>query len=332
MRTESSTFLVWFERLPPPHYAQLLDGAAEIAGSPGTVPEDPFAAVADADAIIASSRLRYDAELMDRAPRLRVISRTGMGLDNISIADATARRIAVCNVPGGPTVSTAEHTLALILAVTKRLKQSQQALREGGQDYFNDYDGIELCGLALGLVGLGQIGSRVAAFGRALGMRVLAFDPYVDSRCAAEQGVELVHTLEALLAVCDVVSLHAPLTPETYQLMDASRLALMKPGAVLVNTARGRLVDERALLDALEQGHLGGAGLDVFDPEPPDPVSTLLSREDVVATPHIAGATRASKDRLWRTAITQALQVLRGERPLHLVNVEVWVQDDRAPS
>lgn len=332
MRPDSSPFGVWFERMPPPDYARLLEGLAEIVGSASTSSDDPFTAVAEADAIIASSRLRYDADLMDRAPRLRVISRTGMGLDNISLEAATARKIAVCNVPNGPTISTAEHAFALVMATAKRLKHCEQALRAGHHDYFSDYDGIELHGLSLGLVGLGQIGGRVAGFALALGMHVLAFDPFIESDRAAVLGVELTPTLESLLEASDIVSLHAPLTHETHRLIDAGRLAQMKPGAILINTARGSLVDEQALLDALEHGQLAGAGLDVFDPEPPEVTNKLLWRDDVIATPHVAGATGASKDRLWRDAITQALQVLRGERPPYLVNAEIWATEELAPS
>lgn len=291
---------------------------------------DPLTDIAEAQAIVASSRLRYDGELMDRAPALRVISRTGVGLDNVSIGDASERGIAVCHVPDGPTISTAEHTVTLLLAVAKQLARTTQALRDGRGDFFNDYQGVELYGLCLGLIGLGQIGRRMATFGSALGMRVAAFDPFIDPSAAETLGVELEPDLEALLAAADVVSLHAPLTNDTYHLIDAARLAQMKPGAILVNTARGSLVDERALLDALGSGHLRGAGLDVFDPEPPHPANELLRRDDVVATPHIAGATGASKDRLWRMAIAQALQVLRGEKPPNLVNPEIWPEADRA--
>jgi D-3-phosphoglycerate dehydrogenase len=173
-------------------------------------------------------------------------------------------------------------------------------------------------------VGLGQIGRRVAAFASTLGMRVAAFDPFVEPAAAQALGVELTSELHDLLAEADIVSLHAPLTPETARLINRERLSVMKRGSILINTARGGLVDESALLDALKSGHLRGAGLDVFDPEPPQPDNELLKRADVIATPHIAGATRASKDRLWRIAIGQALQVLRGERPSGLANPEMW--------
>jgi D-3-phosphoglycerate dehydrogenase len=277
-------------------------------------------AVVDAQAIVASARVRYDAELMDRAPGLRVIARTGIGLDNIAVEEATVRGIAICNVPDGPTTSTAEHTIALMLAVAKQLAPAGRALRDGRGDFFNDYKGVELSGLVLGLVGFGQIGTRVGAIAKALDMRVVAFDPFVDPAVTLALGVDRAPDLETLLATADIVSLHAPLTDATDRMIDETRLAQMKPGSILVNAARGGLMDERAVLEALERGHLRGVGLDVFEHEPPDPKNELLWREDVVATPHIAGATEASKDRLWRGAIAQALQTLRGERPPHLVN------------
>jgi len=302
--SEQTPFRFWFERRPPERYAQLLEGAAVIVGDNSGSNGGPEA-IAEAQAVVASARVRYDAELMDRVPGLRVISRTGIGVDNIALDAATSRGIAVCNVPDGPTVSTAEHAVTLLMAAAKQIPAAAQSLRDGHGDLFNDYQGIELDGLTLGLVGLGQIGRRVARICGAVAESVPA---------------ELVEDLESLLRRADVVSLHAPLTEQTSRMIDRERLALMKPGAILVNTARGGLVEEDALLEALDSGHIRGAGLDVFDPEPPQPDNPLLHRPDVIATPHIAGATLASKDRLWRIAITQALQVLRGETPPNLVN------------
>ena len=318
-----SAFRIWCERDLPAAYAGLLDGSAVLVGS-GASEAHAHGSIADAQAIIASSRVRYDAELMDAIPSLQVISRTGIGLDNVSLPEASGRGIAVCHVPGGPTISTAEHAISLLLAVAKALPRTTEAMRSGRGDHFNDYTGVELNGLRLGIVGLGQIGRRVAVVARALEMEVAAYDPFVDPEVARSVGAELEPDLGLLLAGADAVSLHVPLTENTRGLLDAKRIAQMKQGAILVNTARGGLVDEGALLAALEGGHLRGAGLDVFDPEPPESTNPLLRRSDVIATPHIAGATGASRDRLWRAAIAQALQVLRGERPAGLANPEVW--------
>lgn len=320
-------FRIWFELTLPPEYEHLLDNAAVAIGTAGATPATPLVALPDAQAIIASAWIRYDGTLMDQAPGLRVIARMGIGYDNISIPDATARGILVCNVPEAPTISTSELAIALIFAVVKQIKRGDRDLRRGGQtDFFSNYTGRELYGLRLGLIGVGRIGSRVAQAARALGMSVVGFSPSLSDARAAELGLERAPTTEALLRSADIISLHAPITPATRHLINAEALAHMKPGAYLINTARGGLVDEAALLAALESGHLHGAGLDVFDPEPPRPDNPLLNRDDVIATPHIAGATRASKDRLWSGAISQALQALRGERPPHLVNPEVWSQ------
>ena len=318
-------YRIWCERELPPKCAYLVDGVAVAVSPAGAAPESALSTVTGAQAVIASSRVRYDRAFMDRFPTVRVIARTGIGLDNISIPDATARHVAVCYTPDAPTISTSEHTVALILAAAKHLKRCDRDLRRGQKnDYFTDYRGIEVYGLQLGLVGLGRIGRRVAKIALALGMTVKAHDPAVLDELARGLGVELAPSLEDVLRSADIVSLHIPLTDETRNILNPERLALMKPGSYLVNAARGGLVDQAALLAALESGHLHGAGLDVFPHEPPDPKSPLLQRDDVIATPHIAGATQASKDRLWSTAISQVLQVLRGERPPHLANPEVW--------
>ena len=318
-------YRIWCERRLPATYTHLLEGAAEVVGSGQDDPAEPLAALPRAQAIIAGARIRYDGALMDQAPELEVISRTGIGYDNILVPAATQRGIAVCNAPEAPTLSTAEHTLTLMLAVAKEIKRNDRDLRHGEvSDFFNANKGLEMAGLQLGLVGLGRIGSRVARFARALDMQVLALDPYLADGEMAALGVERAADLAEILSRADIVSLHAPLSAETRHLINAEHLAQMKPGAILINAARGGLVHEQALLAALERGHLHGAGLDAFDPEPPHPDNPLLHRDDVIATPHIAPATLAGKERLWSMAMAQALQVLRGERPPHLVDPDVW--------
>jgi D-3-phosphoglycerate dehydrogenase len=318
-------YRIWLERPLPPRHEHLIAGVATVAGVSTATPAAPFEALPGSHAVIAGGRLRYDAAMMDLVPTLRVICRSGIGYDNVAVAEATARGIAVCNAPEAPTISTAEHAIALLMAVARDFKRTEAAARRGSQvDYFGDYRGLELFGLRLGLVGLGRIGSRVARVARALEMAVAAFDPWVTPAHAAELGIELVPTLEELLASADVVSLHLPLTLETHHLIDAERLARMKRGVILINTARGGLVDEKALLAALESGHVRGAGLDVFESEPPAPDHPLLHRDDVAFTPHVAAGTAASKDRLWVAALRQAVMVLQGERPPHLVNPEAW--------
>jgi D-3-phosphoglycerate dehydrogenase len=326
MLSEVDMFKVWCERPLPSQYAFLLDGVATAVG-PGSTTDNQQSldGLSDAHAVIASSKLLYDGALMDRAPKLRVISRTGIGVDRISIPDATARGIAVCNTPDGPTVSTAEFAITLLLAVTKDVPAVLRAFgTDPGGDHFASYQGLEVHGLLLGVIGVGRIGSSVARMALALGMRVVGYDPVLSPERAAALGIAHAATLEDLLERADIVSLHLPLTAETRHLMNAERLARLKRGAILINTARGGLIDEAALLAVVSSGHLYGVGLDVLEHEPARPDDPLLHCPRITVTPHIAAATGASKERLWRVAIAQALQVLRGERPPHLVNPEVW--------
>jgi len=311
-------FRLWFERGLPPELGHEIEGRA-MALAPGPA-GDPLATAGDADGIVASSLLDYGADAFDRAPRLRVIARTGIGIDRIDVPEATRRGIVVCNAPDGPTLSTAEHTIALLLAVTKRLKPAESRLRAGFADSFAAHDAIELQGRTIGLVGFGRIGRRVAALARGIGMEPVAFDPVAE---IPPDEAASAASLEDLLGSSDVVSLHLPLSPGTRHLIDRTALEAMRPGAFLLNAARGGLIDHDALLEALERGRLGGAGLDVTEPEPLPPDHPLLARDDVVVTPHVAAATREGKRRLTVTAIREALAVLEGEGPRHPVNPEV---------
>jgi phosphoglycerate dehydrogenase-like enzyme len=268
-----------------------------------------------------ASTLVYGVEVMDRARRLLVIARTGIGYDKVDVGAATDRGIAVCNTPEAPTVSTAEHALALILAAAKGLERAAAALRAGEGDYYNRHRATELEGKTLGLVGFGRIARRLARMAAALGMEVVAYDPLIEDD---QFFVRRAGTLDDLMAESHVVSLHVPLTPGTRHLIDASRLANLRPGSILVNTARGEVVDQDALLAALDSGRLAAAGLDVTEPEPLPPSHPLLSHPAVVVTPHVASATEEGRTRIFRTALDQAVKVLQGRRPEHLVNPEVW--------
>jgi D-3-phosphoglycerate dehydrogenase len=246
----------------------------------------------------------------------------GIGYDRVDIAAATAAGVAVCNTPDGPTLSTAEFAITLMMAVARNLKQiAYNGAKPRPQ---TSYQAIELYGKQLGLVGLGRIGTHVARIAKAMGMPVVAYDPYITPEKAAETGVELADSLEMLLGASDIVSLHLPLTDENRKLMNAERFAQMKRGAIFINTARGGHVDEAALLAALDSGHLFGAGLDVTDPEPPESTNPLLFRENVIITPHIASGTFEGRDRMFEMAFDQILQVFRGEHPPYLINPEVW--------
>ncbi|HEU4702835.1 MAG TPA: C-terminal binding protein [Conexibacter sp.] len=260
---------------------------------------------------------RIDAPLIAQLERCRVIVRCGVGYDKVDVPAARAAGIEVAYVPDSAVEDVADHTLALILACARRLTLADRTVREGQwltPDAFGPMH--RLGSRTLGLFGLGRIASAVARRAQAFGMTVLAHDPFVEQ--ATVPDVRLVDE-EALLASADVVSLHVPLSPATQGLIDSRRLSLFKPGAILVNTSRGGLVDEAALLEALSAGRLAGAGLDVFEHQPLDPSSPLLSRSDVVVTPHCAAYSVESLGDLRRRAIDEAIRVLEGAPPLHPV-------------
>jgi phosphoglycerate dehydrogenase-like enzyme len=319
---------VWFERPVLPELAPRVAARCTILG-PATA-DDPYTGVGPAVAAVVGAA-PFGEAAMDRAPDMVVIARTGIGYDAIDVAAATLRGIAVCNTPDGPTISTAEHAVTLMLLVAKNVKTAEAALRTGtSSGYYSRHEGIELDGKVLGLVGFGRIARHVARIGAGLGMRVTTFDPYLPVS-AVPAGIDRAETLDELLRAVDVVSVHVPLTDESRGLFGAAQFAAMKPGAVFINTARGGLVDQEALLDALEDGHLFGAGLDVTSPEPLPADHPLLTRDDVVVTPHVASATADGKARIFRVAFEQAMAVVEGRRPEHLVNPEVWERIASAP-
>lgn len=313
---------VWFEREILPDLVESVVAQASILGPAGATPDDPYRALPTAMGIVASTH-RYDAALMDMAPRLRVISRTGIGYEKVDIAAATARGVAICNTPDAPTVSTAEHTVTLLMMVAKNVKRSEAELRGGGTDFYARHVGIELDGLTIGLLGFGRIARKVATIVGGLNMKVAAYDPFIDV-AAFPPLVTRCMTIEDLLARSDVVSIHIPLTDDSAGMFDSAIIGAMKPGSILINTARGGIVDAKALQAALDSGHLYGAGLDVTDPEPLPPGHPLLDRSDVVVTPHVGAGTANAKRRIFGSAFRQVMQVLNGQRPSHLINPEVW--------
>ena len=294
--------VLFFDGGIPDHFRDLIEGRAIAVG-----PDD--ADLALADGAIAGGKRAYDASVFTSCPRLRVVSRTGVGYDNLNLADFAAAGVVACYAPQAPTVSTAEHTIALMLAITKHMP-ALQARAAAGLPGAMTTESLELDGATLGLVGLGRIATRVAIAAQGLGMIVVASDPYIEE--SPVPGVGLL-ALDAMLPLADVVSLHAPALPSTERLINADTLAQMKPGSYLVNCARGVLVDQDALLDALDRGHLAGAGLDVTVPVPLPAGHSLLGREDVIVTPHVASGTGAGRRRLYEHAIDNALAALRGE-------------------
>lgn len=293
----------WAVKYPPPGEANILS------------PTELREALVGVDAVVAGSET-YEGELFDQFPQLKVVARVGVGYDSVDVPAATARGVAVTTAPGTNHESVAEHTFALLLAFTRLIPLRNQVIHGGG---WPRHYSRPLRGQTLGLAGLGRIGKAVAVRAVAFGMNVIAFDPLpVDLT-----GIERV-TWDRLLAESDFLSLHLPLTPTTRHVINSEAFARMKPGAVLVNTSRGGLVNEVALVAALRSGHLGGALLDVLDPEPPLAAHPLLGMPNVLLTPHAAGVDLKSLGDMARSAAESIVSIFRGDWPAEkVVNPEV---------
>ena len=310
---------VWTEvELHPSVVAQLTEVAEVISG--GTQATLPSVDIA----IIGASKV--NGAFLDHAgPQLKLVARHGIGYNDVDVPAATARGVLATNTPDGTTEPTAEHTVALLLAAAKWIVKGDLYLRNNRPYTRSTLRGVEVRDLTLGIVGFGRIGRRVAEIcGLGLRMRVVVFDPYLPVGSAAPSYVELVGDLDTLLTQADFLTLHTPLTPETHHFIGARELHLLKPGSYVINASRGPVLDEAALIQALQEGHLAGAGLDVFDPEPPHPDNPLLQMENVVVTPHSAGNTVQGSIRTGQMLVEQVLHVLRGERPPDLLNPEAW--------
>lgn len=262
---------------------------------------------------------------MQAAPDLRVLGNHGIGTDPVDVAYASEIGLPIIFTPYGNVQSVAELALSQMLAIARRTHESDRAVRSGNYDYRYSRDFIELQGKTLAVIGFGRIGRRTAEVAKAaFGMRVVAYDPYLSATAIEAAGAEKGDDLGAVLAAADVVSLHLQLTPETRNILDKERLAQMKPGAMLVNTARGALVDPEALVEALQSGHLRGAAMDVFEVEPL-PVDHPFAKEDrLILSPHIGGATEECLERTAVQTAEQVVDVLEGRKPAHLVNPDVW--------
>ena len=267
------------------------------------------AAIESYDALVVRSQVQVDAALLEAGRRLRVVGRAGTGLDNVDAAAAARLGIAVVNAPGGNAVAAAELTLGLLLAVARHIPAADASTR-GGEWARARFAGTELRGKVLGIVGLGRIGLAVADRAAGFGMRLLGTDPHVAAEVAERHGIE-VTDLSGLVARADVVTFHVPLTAETTGLLDRSAIAALKPGAIVLNVARGGIVDEAALAEALREGRLGGAGIDVYEHEPPDG-SPLLEAPNVVLTPHIAASTAEAQVAVGIEVADRVLEVLDG--------------------
>lgn len=278
------------------------------------------------DAVVVRSATTIDADVIAAAPRLKVIARAGIGLDNVDVEAATRAGIIVCNAPQSNIVSAAEHTVAMLLALSRNIPQADAALR-GGRWERSRWSGTELHGKVLAVLGLGRIGVLVAQRCNAFGMRLRAYDPYVSADRAARMGVELVEDLDELLASADYVTIHLPRNAETVGLIGAERLRRMKPTARLVNVARGGIVDEGSLAEALAEGIIAGAALDVFATEPTTE-SPLFDLDRVVVTPHLGASTQEAQDKAGVQVAEAVRLALAGEFVPSAVNVQGGAIDD----
>jgi D-3-phosphoglycerate dehydrogenase len=265
----------------------------EVVYQPGLSPGALVEAIADAEGLVIRSGTKVTGDVIARAEHLRVIGRAGIGVDNVDVPAATARGIAVLNTPEGNNITTAEHAIALMVALARHIPQATASMK-AGQWEKNKFTGLELFNRTLGVVGIGNIGKIVAQRAQGLGMRVVAFDPHISPDTAAKLDVELV-SLDDLLRRADIITVHVPKTKETTGLLGSEAFEKVKPGVLVVNAARGGIVSEAALLSALESGQVGGAALDVFEKEPPDPKSPLVAHPNVICTPHLGASTEQAQ-------------------------------------
>ena len=266
----------------------------DVEKRPGLAPAELQAALKDCEGLIVRSETKVTADLLDAANSLRVIGRAGVGVDNIDVSAATIRGVVVMNAPDGNTITTAEHTIAMLIALARSIPQASSSLKSGRWDR-KKFVGVELQGKTLGIVGLGRIGRVVASRARAMGMMIVAFDPFIAPEQARDLEIELA-TLDEVYARADFLTVHTPLTPETRGLIDREAISKMKKGARIINCARGGLVDEDALYEALTSGDIAGAALDVFVQEPPAADHKLLQLDQVIVTPHLGASTKEAQE------------------------------------
>jgi len=269
----------------------------EVVYSPGLKPAELKEALKEADGIVIRSGTKLTADVLDGQTRLKVIARAGVGVDNVDLPTATRQGIIVSNTPDGNTLSTAEHTLAMMMAMCRNIGPASQSMKNGQWDR-KSFNGTQLAGKTIGVVGLGRIGVAVARRCRGLEMTVLGFDPFMSEERAAENGIELYRNVDEMLTKCDFVTVHTPLTPETKNLINAARLAAMKKGVRLINCARGGIINEEDLADAIESGHVAGAAVDVYTKEPPAADFRLSKLPQVLCTPHLAASTDEAQEQV----------------------------------
>ena len=304
-----------------PTCAEVLRAAGlEADHRPGIGASDLRLAIADADGLVVRSDTQVTEDILAAAPRLRVVGRAGAGVDNIDVDAASRRGIVVMNAPGENTISAAEHTLSMLLSMARRIPAADRSMRAGRWEHGTTFMGVELYGKTLGVLGVGKVGREVASRARAFGMEVVGFDPVLTPEVASRLGVQIL-PLPEVLARADFLTLHLPLTAETRHLIGREQMQRCRRGVRIINVARGGVVDEVALVEALESGQVAGAALDVFEHEPPSG-SPLLRLDSVVLTPHLGGSTREAQEKVAARIAEQIAAYLRDGTVANAVNVE----------
>lgn len=296
---------------------KVLEGKVELVILADTTIETIKKMVIDVEGIILRTNIKVTREIMEAAYSLKIISRTGAGVDNVEVAAATEKGILVCDTPGVNSNSVAEQTLAILLGLAKQLKIMDKAVSEGNWKIRSTGKAVDVDGKTLGLIGIGRIGSLVAYKCRQVfNMKVIAYDPFIKQT----EGIELYSSLDQVFQEADFISIHVPYVEQTHHLVNTKLLNLMKPDAYLINTSRGPLVDEKALIEVLEKGSIAGAGLDVFEKEPPSLDNPLLRLNNVILTPHSSALSRECEMKVHITAAQAVVDFLEGRQPKYIYN------------
>ncbi|MGD9896879.1 MAG: phosphoglycerate dehydrogenase [Candidatus Methylacidiphilaceae bacterium] len=318
----SATFTILIADSISPKGVELLSANPSVRVIEKTgLAEDQLVELAPScDAILVRSQTKITRRILEKAARLRVVGRAGVGVDNVDVSAATERGIVVMNTPGGNTIATAEQTIALLLALARNIPQADASMRTGAWNR-KAFEGVELCGKVLGIIGMGRVGTEVARRALGFSMRVVCFDPYLSPARVQNLPVQVAENLDTVLKEADFLSLHSPLTQETKGLLDARRLALCKRGVRIVNCARGGLIVADDLRKAIDSGHVAGAALDVFDPEPPPASFPLRSLPNVILTPHLAASTAESQEQVGIEIAQAVLDLLINGTIRNAVNI-----------
>lgn len=302
----------------------ILEEFTEVVVQTDITKEELIESIGNFDAVVVRSRTKITRDIIESADKLKVIARAGVGVDNIDVEAATERGIMVVNAPESASITVAEHTLGVIIALARKITLADKSVKEGKWEK-SKFVGIELFGKTLGIIGIGRIGKQVALRLKGFEMKMIAYDPYITEDEASKLGVTLVD-LETLLEEADIITIHVPLSPETRHFISHRELELVKKDALLINCARGGIVDEDALYNALSEGKLGGVGLDVFEAEPPKD-SPLLALDNVVVTPHIGASTIEAQQNASIIVAEEIKKVFNGESPNNLINLPVIIQE-----